>query len=391
MSSAPHCPDTYPVVAAPATCRHPAGGAQARRVVGGAATRLGPHQPRRPRAGHRHHRHDHRRHDAQRRRQNDSRRAHPRQQGMEAHRAARLRPHLHDDDRRPRARRHAVPSDVQLHHRESRLPGRGLPRHGRRHPNPGGRHVRRRHRRGALRRTDQQQGGRRTAPRRHHHPPVHGSWYWLDDQTAHWRPEKYYAPGTSVTVSANIYGAPLGDGVYGQEDEHVSFKIGDSHVSIADDTTKQVSVYENGKLVRTMPTSMGMGGTEHRRHHLLLDPPGVYTVMDKANPVIMDSSTFGFADQLPPRLSRDHSLRHPDQHRRHLPPPAQRHCMGAGQHHHLTRLPESQRREREMVLGFSMPGDVVEGRNTGGQPLQLSQNGDWSVPWDQWRHGSKLS
>ena len=44
-----------------------------------------------------------------------------------------------------------------------------------------------------------------------------------------------------------------------------------------------------------------------------------------------------------------------------------------------------------MVLGFSMPGDVVEGRNTGGQPLQLSQNGDWSVPWDQWLHGSKLS
>jgi hypothetical protein len=23
-------------------------------------------------------------------------------------------------------------------------------------------------------------------------------------------------------------------------------------------------------------------------------------------------------------------------------------------------------------------------RNTGGQPLQLWQNGDWSVPWDQW-------
>ena len=24
-------------------------------------------------------------------------------------------------------------------------------------------------------------------------PPVRGSWYWIDDQTAHWRPEKYYA------------------------------------------------------------------------------------------------------------------------------------------------------------------------------------------------------
>src|SRR5258705_6618316 len=35
---------------------------------------------------------------------------------VEADRTARLRPHLLDDDRRPRARRHAVPSDVQLHH-----------------------------------------------------------------------------------------------------------------------------------------------------------------------------------------------------------------------------------------------------------------------------------
>jgi hypothetical protein len=61
-------------------------------------------------------------------------------------------------------------------------------------------------------------------------PPVQGSWYWTDDQTAHWRPAKYYAPGTTVTVNANIYGTTLGDGLYGAEDEKVSFKIGDAHV-----------------------------------------------------------------------------------------------------------------------------------------------------------------
>jgi hypothetical protein len=42
-------------------------------------------------------------------------------------------------------------------------------------------------------------------------------------------------------------------------------------------------------------------------------------------------------------------------------------------------------------FNFSVPGDVVEVRNTGGPPLQLSQNGDWSVPWDQWRKGSALN
>src|SRR5690348_6605029 len=80
-------------------------------------------------------------------------------------------------------------------------------------------------------------------------PAVSGAWHWVDDRTMHWRPPQYYAPGTVVTVTPGP-GAPL------------SFNIGASHVSIADDKTKQVTVFDGGKLVRTMPTSMGRGGTE---------------------------------------------------------------------------------------------------------------------------------
>jgi len=39
---------------------------------------------------------------------------------------------------------------------------------------------------------------------------------------------------------------------------------------------------------------------------------------------------------------------------------------------------------------FSVPGDVVEVVNTGGDPLQMWQNGDWSVPWERWVSGSAL-
>jgi lipoprotein-anchoring transpeptidase ErfK/SrfK len=49
-------------------------------------------------------------------------------------------------------------------------------------------------------------------------PAVRGSWYWVDNQNAHWRPERYFAPGTLVTAEANIYGVRLGDGLYGEED-----------------------------------------------------------------------------------------------------------------------------------------------------------------------------
>lgn len=224
-------------------------------------------------------------------------------------------------------------------------------------------------------------------------PAVKGSWNWVDEQNAHWRPERYYAPGTTVTVDANIYGVPLGDGYYGQDDEKVSFKIGDSHVSIADDNTKQVSVFDNGKLVRTMPTSMGRGGTETIGGTTLnfWTPPGVYTVLDKANPVIMDSSSYGlptnsrlgYRETIPwaTRISGDGIYLH------QLNATVWAQGNTNTSHGCLNLSSEN----AKWFFDFAVPGDVVEIRHTGGPPQELlSQNGDWAVPWDQWRTGSAL-
>jgi lipoprotein-anchoring transpeptidase ErfK/SrfK len=223
-------------------------------------------------------------------------------------------------------------------------------------------------------------------------PPVAGAWNWVDDQNAHWRPEKYYPPGTTVTVDADIYGVRLGKSLYGQRDEQVTFRIGDAHVSVADDTTKQVSVFDNGKLVHTMPTSMGMGGTETIGGTTLSfwTPPGTYTVMDKANPVIMDSSTFGlpvnsrlgYKATIPyaTRISTDGIYLH------QLNSTVWAQGNTNTSHGCLNLSGEN----AQWFYDFSVPGDVVEVRNTGGKSLQLWQNGDWSVPWDQWLKGSAL-
>jgi lipoprotein-anchoring transpeptidase ErfK/SrfK len=204
-------------------------------------------------------------------------------------------------------------------------------------------------------------------------PPVSGAWHWVNDQVAHWRPAQYYAPGTNVTVAA-------------EQNPPVTFTIGASHVSIADDATKQVSVYDGGALVRTMPTSMGRGGSEKVGNTTISfwTQPGVYTVMDKSNPVVMDSSTFGlpinshlgYKESIPyaVRISTDGVYLH------------ELDATVAQQGHTDTShgCLNLNRANAQWFYDFSVPGDVVEVKNTGGKPLQLWQNGDWSVPWDQW-------
>jgi lipoprotein-anchoring transpeptidase ErfK/SrfK len=222
-------------------------------------------------------------------------------------------------------------------------------------------------------------------------PAVAGVWNWVSDYEAHWRPEKYFAPGTTVDVNADIYGVPLGDGMYGQADKHVSFKIGNAHVSVADDVTKQVSVFDNGKLVRTMPTSMGKGGTQTVGGKTLhfWTSPGTYTVLDKANPVVMDSATYGLTGggayrntvSYATRISMDGIYLHQlnDTIWAQGNTNVSHGCLNLSGEH------------ARWFYDFSIPGDVVEVRNTGGPPLSLAQNGDWSVPWDQWRKGSALN
>lgn len=195
-------------------------------------------------------------------------------------------------------------------------------------------------------------------------PAVEGSWYWIDDQNAHWRPRDYLQSGSRVTVEALLYGVRLGDDLYGQEDTRTSFTIGPSHISIADDTTKQVVVYENGTVVRTMPTSMGMGGSETVNGQTISfwTQPGIYTVMDKANPVIMGFLHLWPADQFSPRIQGIDRLRHAHQHRRNLPAPTGLDRLGAGQHQRVPRLSQPQRRQRPLVLR------VLQSRRRRGDP-----------------------
>ena len=173
----------------------------------------------------------------------------------------------------------------------------------------------------------------------------------------------------------------------------MSFRIGDAHVSIADDATKQVSVFDNGKLVRTMPTSMGMGGTEtiggttlsfwtRRASTPCWTRPTRWSWTPRRSGC-RSNSRLGYRETInyATRISTDGIYLH------QLNSTVWAQGNTDTSHGCLNLNGDN----AEWFFDFSVPGDVVEVRNTGGPPLQLWQNGDWSVPWDQWRQGSKLN
>ena len=224
-------------------------------------------------------------------------------------------------------------------------------------------------------------------------PPVSGSWFWVDDYIAHFRPERYYAAGTRVSVALNMFGLKLGEGLYGQENAAANFTIGDSHIAIANDITKQISVFDNGRLVRTMPTSMVRGGTTTvgDKTFSWYTPPGVYTLLDKAEVVVMDSSTYGVPAgsavsyrrkvAWATRISTDGIYLHQ----------LDDTLWAQGNTNLSSGCLNLNGENARWFHDFAQPGDVIEVRYTGGPPLSLKQGGDWSIPWNEWLKGSALA
>ncbi len=117
-------------------------------------------------------------------------------------------------------------------------------------------------------------------------PAQPGSWYWLSDNEAHWRPKNYWKAGTNVSVDLDVNGVDAGNGVYGQEDREVDFEIGDAHVYKVDMKTHQMRVLSNGKLLRTIPITTGEQPAFTTR-------TGIKVIMEKFDSKRMNSETVG--------------------------------------------------------------------------------------------------
>jgi lipoprotein-anchoring transpeptidase ErfK/SrfK len=213
---------------------------------------------------------------------------------------------------------------------------------------------------------------------------VEGSWSWISDSVVHYRPKEYWPANTKVDVDLNLNSLPAGNGVYGQQNQNFSFKVGRKVVSTVNITGHTLSVNIDGKRARTIPVSTG--DSRHRTRQ------GTKIIMEKFPEVDMDAATTGVDSEDPDyydiedvkwamRVTNSGEFLHaaPWSSASHGRSNVSHGCTGMSTANAAWLYERSKR------------GDVVEFTNS---PRGIEdQNGwtDWNVPWDDWKAGSALS
>jgi lipoprotein-anchoring transpeptidase ErfK/SrfK len=134
-------------------------------------------------------------------------------------------------------------------------------------------------------------------------PAVEGRWYWVDNRTAQYRPEKFWAKGTKITAKADLHGVHLGKGLYGAENETMSITIGPSRIAIADNATHYMRVMVDGVQVKNMPISMGKDGyvlTADGSKVYFPTRSGTHVVMSRELEHRMSSASYGVTNPKDP-------------------------------------------------------------------------------------------
>ncbi|MFH8367668.1 Ig-like domain-containing protein [Streptomyces sp. NPDC018031] len=124
-------------------------------------------------------------------------------------------------------------------------------------------------------------------------PRTEGSWGWVRDpltgvERVDWRPKTYWAKGTRVTLRAKLSGVDTGDSRYLRRDVTSTFSIGTVRVSKVDLKKHTMTVYEDGRRIRTIPISGGSPSYPTWN--------GTMVVLDKAPMVNMTNTSVGIAD-----------------------------------------------------------------------------------------------
>ncbi len=120
-------------------------------------------------------------------------------------------------------------------------------------------------------------------------PEVEVAGHWFGKDRLDFRPEKYWKPGTEVTVDIGLRDVEGAPEVYGSQDRKVTFTVGRSQVSLVDAEAMTMEVRRDGKPVSTVPITAGAPKTTTYN--------GKMVVTEMHEVTRMDGATVGFTDK----------------------------------------------------------------------------------------------
>ncbi|MFF9398850.1 MULTISPECIES: Ig-like domain-containing protein [unclassified Streptomyces] len=117
--------------------------------------------------------------------------------------------------------------------------------------------------------------------------PIEGHWFGND--RLDFRPEKYWAAGTKVTVKLDLDGVEGRPGVYGKQTRTISFTVGRSQISTVDAKSHRMKVVRDGRQIKDIPISAGAPATTTYN--------GQMVISEKLKVTRMNGDTVGFGGE----------------------------------------------------------------------------------------------
>jgi len=215
-------------------------------------------------------------------------------------------------------------------------------------------------------------------------PKQPGTWHWISDYEVHWRPRTYWKPGSNVTVNADVNGVNAGSGIYGQEDRSTSFHVGDAVFMKIHVARHEMRVFDNGRLLRTIPVTGGKPGFTTRS--------GIKVIIEKFRHKRMDAATTGIS----PNSPEYYNISNVEYAQRvtysgeflHAAPWSVGDQGSANVSHGCVGMSTS---NAAWLYSLTKRGDVVDVTGTDRSMEPDNGYGDWNVPWTQYKAASALS
>jgi lipoprotein-anchoring transpeptidase ErfK/SrfK len=210
-------------------------------------------------------------------------------------------------------------------------------------------------------------------------PAQEGIWRWISPTEVHYRPKTYWKANTKIFYKVQLAGVPMGDGWYGRSDLTVDLKVGRSLVMTVSNKTKQMTVTQDGKVIKTIPVSLGKKTTP--------SSSGTMVIIEKKEHTVFDTT-----DELPPgegyRTKIDYAQR----------------ITWSGQFVHAASWSEGVQGKRNVSHGCvnvsEAMGKWLFSRTMLGDPITVSgteeklKNGngwtDWNMSWEEYKKGSAI-